>query len=341
MNKVCAIVMLILALVIGRITFDNNDDNLNVARGILCEKALLSGDLQTFKAQNNRISNQHLKFANFDYINIKKAILTKQYDSATVESEIAKVADFGQRAVLWALLATNEYKKGNINKYNNYIVRSYSDIKSENPVVAEQYCYEIVENLVNLDEKLPQEHAVDFVQIPYYSNTQVLHILGMGGKRFCVQKISRLLNDKQFVAENKRFVRYMQRAVFISKIKDASDADINRWFLYSAIEFSMTWKIRNWNNYKLPLLAYACYVGGDLERYKFYRDKSVSAQQLKDMSASYFGYVEYAAKIFCLTNDTKLAQKLLGTLPDGHPKNLVIKNLLRFFEPIPTTLIEN
>lgn len=330
MNKVISIILILVALVAGIKAFDSNDDNLNVARRMVAEIALIAGSEKLFNEQNNKILSEEYRFADYDYVNLKRKIIEEKSDIKKIESDINNLRNFPQKAVLFAMLAVNEYKRGNVSKYNYFIVKAYNNITSVSPTDAEKYCFEIVTMLMNIDGKMPQEHAVDFVILPYYSNNQVLYLYGMGCKKYCLEKFSRLLKDKDFVDKNKRFVNYFNKAILISKIKKMRTEDVERNFLYSAIEFSMTWKIKKWNNYKFPLIAYAYYTGGDYERYKTYRDKSISKQQLDDMKASYFGYIEYSSKIFCLTNEKDLAKELISTLPDGHKKNKLIKNLLPF-----------
>ena len=331
-NNTCPVIMLLFSIAVAFIVFNNNDNNLNVARRSLCEQALLVGDISTFNEQNSKITSKAYKFKDFEYVDLKKKLLSAKDDIYNIESKIYEIHNAPQRAVLFVLLALNEYRKGDISKYNNCIARAYFDINSVSPVISEKYCIEIVQHLMGMEEKLPQEHAVDFIQVPYYSNNQVLLIYAMGGKKYCLEKIKNLLKNKQFELTGKRFMKYFQKAVFISEIKNMESENVERNFLYSAIEFSMTWKIKKWNNYKLPLLAYAYYIGGDFERFKFYRDKSVSKEQLDDMKASYYGYVEYSSKIFFLTGNPDISIKLLSTLKNGHKKNLLIKNLLQFMQ---------
>ena len=328
MNRVISVILLFAGIFAGVKAFDFNDDNLNVARRIIAESVLLSGDESSFSEQNNKITSDEYKFANYNYVNLKKQIITQKTDNAKIELNINNLQNTLQRAVLFSMLALSEYEKGNISKYNYLIFEAYNNITSVHPVIAEKYCFEIVKMLMNTDGRITQEHAVDFLLIPYYSNDQVLYLYGMGNKKYCVEKFARLLKDNDFVIKNKRFVNYLKKTILISKIKGMKDEDVECNFLYSAIEFSMSWKIKKWNNYKFPLLAYVFYVGGDYARYKIYRDKSISKEQLEDMRASYFGYVEYASKIFFLTNEANLAIELLSTLPESHTKNKLIKNLL-------------
>ena len=103
-NNTCPVIMLLFSIAVAFIVFNNNDNNLNVARRSLCEQALLVGDISTFNEQNSKITSKAYKFKDFEYVDLKKKLLSAKDDIYNIESKIYEIHNAPQRAVLFVLL---------------------------------------------------------------------------------------------------------------------------------------------------------------------------------------------------------------------------------------------
>ena len=317
-----------MSLIATKEAYNYHDNNLDIAYSIISENAATWNDLPTHKKYSKKIRNNSKIVRNNDaYINIKRKILNKTYNPNKIFAEIEKHATNDNQILLYSLVAASS-------QYNNPQL-FYSSLLKINcylfgikNISSELYILESIFILSNIEDKQSQELAARAIMKLPYSHDKSLLMYKLVSQKYSREYLVKLWNsDKQ---KYKPYKRYDLAGRMITMNKPPKRDDWEKRFKYFAILYSMSWNIRNWEDYKIPLLAYLCYLRGDIKNYEYYRKKSISQHQLRDMQAGYFSYVEYAAKIFCLTNDNETAILLLNTLPNGHKKNILLKRLIRY-----------
>lgn len=323
MKIIISILLLILSAFVIFTTFDYKDNRIDIARSIICERALEYNKLEVFEKQNNEISNRNLTFKDFKFVELKRKIIAGEIADDIAQTEIEKLLASQDKALLYVLLSIKHIDKKSVENFNYFIKLAYMYISLAHPVKSEVRCLEIIDRLLSVDSAVAQETAVDFLCKLNYSHDKVLRIYMAMAKPFSAKKLTTLI-------KNKKYLYNIKAGSIIPNLKRHSKEYIEKFFIYGAIEFSMTWKIKKWKDYNLPFLAYIYYLGGDIDMYKYYRDKSISIEQQQKMKAGYFEYVEYATKVFCLAGDIEASVVLLNTLSHGHKRNHILQRVVRY-----------
>lgn len=314
------IVLLILLPFIAFKSYNLNDKNLAVAKSIFAEK---EAEFEESKENWDYLANKNV-------IKVKR----KSQDSPIPYEEVVTFANGAttneDKILIFGYAAIGSFKFGEIKNGEFYISACKACFKGTNPTLSENAIFEIVDALLELDAKEAQTAAVDLLFGLYYTPDMVFRFYKFFGKKYASEYILKLSKEPWFRQQHRGFLLYMAKARIIRNTFKYSEEYILSKFKYSALEFSSGWRGRNWENYKIPFIAYVYYCGGNKKMYEKYRNLSVSKEQLYDMRGAYFSYIEYASKIYCLTGDTQTAISLLKTLPNGHSKNLILKRLTRY-----------
>ncbi len=329
MNKLLGVLFVLFSVYVCVVSFKQTDSNSDIAHSIISEGAYLWGYDDISNSQNQKIENKRYKFVPTQFHKIKRALLLNKFDFVLVEQQIAELNNPAQRSLLYALLA-KQLGVGTP-KLDILIFKARNECMNLNWATNESFLLETISLLASIDNVYSQESAVDlFLKLPYSHEKELLWYY-VATKKFSYKKLEKLYKAKS----KNQFVSLFWRIPHTVNVKQRTFEQIEKTYYYAALPFSMSWNIKSWQNYKNPLLAYACWLGEDKEKYEIYREKSVSWFQVKEMQAGYLAYVEYAAKIFCITGDYKYATKLLNTLPNNFKKNRSLKRLARYFITSP------
>ncbi len=327
MNKILSILFVVFAVFICLKSYDKYDINDDISYAIASENAFVNSDLATCNLLNNKIVDTKKRFIPNKYFELKRDILSKKFDSKTIGTKISALSNSNQKVALYSLAAKG-YRQSDKDASDVFIFRAYCNLLGANYVAFESLYLETANILSDIDDKMAQETATTALINLRYSHDKGLLIYKLMSKKYSRQKLLKLwTSDKK---NHKRHQGAIWHAKVLSSKKTIPQERLEKAFRYTAIQFAMPWSIKKWDNYKIPMLAYICFSIGDAQKYVMYREQSLSPEQLKDMQAGYFQYVEYAARIFCLTGDYDDAIKLLQTLPDGHNKRRVLKRLIRY-----------
>ncbi len=327
MNKILSILFVFLAIWVCKLSYDFNDENLDIAHSIVAENAFLYGLDEYSSEQNKRIVNSKKRFVPTEYHKIKREILSGKSDAKNIEKKISKLDNQNLCMPLYAL-AAKAFKQSDKQISDKLIFFANMSLFGINAKLYELQLLEAIDCFADIDDKTAQETAVSAILKLPYSHDKSLLLYKLVSKKYAVEKFKRLYKTDKNKYKSYHWTTWRSRYF---NTKPVPQKELERSFVYSAIEFSMTWELKeHWHDYKMPLLAYVCYLNKDEKGYAYNKEKSLSWSQLQYMQAGYFQYVEYASKIFCLTQDYDSAIKLLKTLPDGHKKNLVLKRLARY-----------
>ncbi len=331
-DKVISIFLILFSIWMGIEILHPQDPNLDCARKVLCEQALFYGDINTFERQNSKIRDPEYKFIEFKFIELKRKIQFEKIIPSEIENQILKLPKKEHQFLLYSLLACKSYDEKNPTIFLKYMNVSlfiawdnrYS-IRFENNII------EVIDKLLAFDSKLPQEYAVNLIlKLQRYSNDKALRFYTIGGKKYARLKMQEFAKKEDFKKKYHHLDNYINKYPTMANIKNEKTLFIEKRFTHSAWEFLINWNIKKSNDYKLPIIAYIYYCSNDKIRYELYRRKSTSLEQIKNMKAGEFRYVEYASKIFSLTEDYDSAIKLIKTLPISKRKNIVLKHTIRY-----------
>jgi len=339
MRKLSALLLLALLPFAARESYDFADCNLDIARAAFAKRALELGRKDVFDAQISKIKNPRNIPSDTGAPALKKKIMeSDSLPQAEVLKFLSGKHEAGDKLLICGSSAAKSFESGNIKTANFYLTICNSIFKNGNPTAIESAALETVDILSDISSKDAQRAAAELLFKLNYSHDMVLLAYKLCGKKYCAERFAELLKDKNFCKQNKAFLKYAAKAKIISAIDKYKEDYVLRNFYYSAIEFSMSWKIQKWQDYKNPLLAHVYHCGGNEAMYKKYKEKSISPTQLYEMRGAYFQYVEYAAKIFCMANDAQTAIDLLKTLPAGHRKNRSLKRLAPYLSATKDSL---
>lgn len=319
MRRTIAIFLLILLPFSAFISYNTTDENLIIAKRILQERA------------NVFLGNGDRSDSNMNFITeFKSKALSGNITTNDLITAVDKARNHTEKITIYGFAAISNFKSGKSGNGEFYISVCKSYLNGKNPTIAENSVFEIVDIMSELDAPEPQKAAVDLLFELYHTQDLALRLYKLAGKKYASKYLSECSNNDKNPQRNRKFLKYTRNAKIIRNITDYKEEYILNAFRYSAIEFSMNWKIQNWENYKYPLIAYIYYCGGNMEMYEKYKSLSITQSQLYDMRGAAFQYVEYACKIFCLTNDPQTAILLLKNLPQGHKRNLLLKRTIRY-----------
>lgn len=324
LNKILSIFLLGMLSFVVLKNFSVGDDNLDVARRIVCEYALLYGDTNLFQQQNKLIKNKSLVYEDFKYIKLKKSIMENSYDASTIDSEIETCKQQHQ-SVLYTIIAINEYKQSNIERYNNYIFKAYVRASSLNNIKMQVELIEIIDMLQEINGKITNEHAMEFIRLLPSSSAKLLRLYAMGARKDCMQKFFGTPNRKAVYGDD---YWSLSRANSLRKAGGKYSENLSKNFYVDDFVKNKS-KTKNFSAFKYPLRAYISYLVGDTSSYEKFRDISLSENQMDCVAFDFYNYIEYASSIFILTNDTNAVFALLRATQDGHQKNAILKRIVR------------
>lgn len=307
--------------------YDFGDSDADIAHSIMAERARAYGDESGAAAQRAKIKNP--RFIAEDgarFADLKIKILRGEFDKGAVSEQIEDAAQGGGKALLYALAAAAALRDG-AKEADGFLFAARCALLDADVRLSEQHMLEASAALSRAESKAAQELALDIAMKLQYSYDKALLMCGLVSKKYARERLDNLLK-----ADRKKYAHYLQ---FINignlvSAKDLPDAQLEKRLKYFANQFGISWRIVKAQDYKLPMMAYVFKMRGERERYALYREKSLSKEQLENMKAGYFPYVEYAAKVFCMAGDFDAAIDLLKALPEGHKKNLVLKRLVRY-----------
>ncbi len=303
-------------------SYYGSDENLSEVNNILSERFIEFGVENALGLQENPD---------------KELLLFKRKceKSMPLFGEVSRLLQYAkneeQRVLVYGIAAISCMKHDAVKNGLYYLSECKAHVKRANPTRIDAVVLEIVDKLADLDIKEAQVTATDLLFSVCFSSDQIFMIYKLGGKRYSSKYLMELTNDSDFKTRYVSYLRFTSRARIIGAIDGFSEQYVLKYFkYYSAIDYSSCWRIWKKDNYVFPLIAYIYYCGGNKSMYEKYKALSLSPEQLSDMRGAYFEYIEYASKVFCLTNDTEAAISLMKSLPNGHRKNLSLKRVMRY-----------
>ncbi len=329
MNKIIALILISLTIWSYCEIYKKNDPNRDMAYSILREK-----EKEYICGKIKRITPQDIKFnpTDTDFVKTKKEIISADFNLSEMQNKISKF-DKQERILLSALVAIRCIRNNDVNNFNNFIIDSYISMLKMSTMERNPFVYEIIRNLASIDSKLPQEYAVLFLLKQNKTQDKFIHLYWLLSKKHSRNKLIYLSKTKNFRENNRLIYSIIQKSSL--NLSKYYDSELEKLYFYTFSQFSMPWSIKKWGNYNYPFIAYICFLNNDIVRYKEYKEKSLSKEQLEDMKGGYFEYVEYASKIFCMTGDIDEAILLINTLPEGNKKNIILKHLARYLSLTP------
>lgn len=206
------------------------------------------------------------------------------------------------------------------------IFRTYCAMSSINTVIYDTQILEILDILI---EQNNPKYFAEFLKLANYSDDIVLKIFyAMRNPVF-----RKYFSNNNCKSIFKAYPQYISAFYFGGmNITTNNHEKIEKMFYYIGVNnFNIPWKLEEaaWGKYGFPAIAYIAKLQNNANIYDYYKRESISQSQLNYMSAGIFEYVKYAAKIFALCGDPKIATYLIDRLPDGKVKTRIIKAVIR------------
>lgn len=319
LGKFITLFFVCIAFVVGYEIYLKNDPNYEFAQRILLEELYVKGG----KVDLDKIAQD------LPYLELKRKLLSGEHNPS-FDTEVKKLSS-SQKLLLNGLIAIRYLNKGNCEKFNNYIIKSYIEMLSAPVEQRDRFVYELVGYLANNTDKLSQEYAVMFLLKQRYSTDKFVHLYLLLNKKYSRIKLLELIKDKKFKEENRRLYYAISNQRNIN-LKKYSNEKLEKHFYYEFAPFATALRYTmKRDRFNYPILAYFSYLWGDDNRYKHYKEKSISAQQFEDMNGAIFEYVEIATKLFCMSQDFDTALILISNMPNSRHKNMVLKHVARYF----------
>lgn len=147
---------------------------------------------------------------------------------------------------------------------------------------------------------------------------------------------------RDYIYKNNRydwsFYALETRQEMLSK-KPKPPLEIGKKFRYALHQSDFNGLTQNYVLFNLPLVADIAFICQKEDLLNEYKKICASAETLKSMQGSRFGYLKNAAVFFTAANDINLALKLAG-LADGRRQKLRILNSIAFQMPAEKACVE-
>lgn len=351
--KMCALALVIVAVMATLTFFTQADPNLDTARSIVCMQASREGRPEVIYALISKIDTKNALAASKAYLaayeknnGLPISVPEEEYDTDLFDFEIIRHSILNssilgeelvgcvknmpfsvKKPVVYALLADKFSQNGDCEAYQRFMDSAYLLMQAFSPVISENETFEVMDILGKHKDGV---RLAKFAERLFFSSDLFLHIYSYGKYPKMLEFYSTQYGDEAFKKNNWELSLLMWRIAVLGRMKEKmSHEEFERIMVYSAIRFNMTWTIKNWEAYKYPLLAYVSRIFGLEEFYEHYKRLSLSDGQIEDMSAGLFPYVEYSANAFAMAGDPEAAVDLLRRLPAGREKNITVKRSIR------------
>ncbi len=206
------------------------------------------------------------------------------------------------------------------------IFRTYCAMSSINAVIYDAQILEILDILI---EQNNPKYFAEFLKLANYSDDIVLKIFYAMRNPVFREYFS--INNCKSIFKN--YPQYASAFYFggINITTDNTEKIEKTFYYIGTNNFNISWKLKKsvWGKYGFPAIAYIAKLQNKAKLYDYFKKESISQRQLSLMSAGIFEYVEYAAKIFAMCGDPKIATCLIDHLPDGKEKTRIIKAVIR------------
>ena len=219
-------------------------------------------------------------------------------------------------------------KNGDSSKFKMEVFTSYLLLKNFDKTKANQTILNCIKIL--RDAESPEMLLRFFLLANYSDNLALLAYSCVGS-----EKIMKYVDTKEANAILKDYPKIkiaFSQTRNLTKNKNISDAQIEKIFFHVKTQiFNIPYKIEHKHKTKFayPLIASLLKISGNVERYKHFKEKSLSEEQMQNMYCVYWEYMSVLIKSYILCNDYDIAVNTIDSLPNCTEKDILIRRVLR------------
>ncbi len=326
LKKITSVFLILFSIWCAYETYFTGDSNRDIAYATIINQAYVFGDDDIVKLKVP--SDISFKFKSSDFLELKKKILSKQFDNDKIISSIKHLKAKGERALLYALLSVDFLGNGDSVKSNNFALKSYVEIWGTKKYEIADFELEIANLFLDTNSKLLQELAAEIVLDMSESNEKTILMYKLIHAEYSKLKILNLKKKKDKRTNISSATYITNRAKY--DLDRRTNVSLEKFFQYAYYGFQMPLIVKERNRFNYPLFAYIGYLYDNMERFKHYKSLSIAKGQFEAVKGGFCEYVEYGVKVFCLSGDIDSAIKLLDNFPEGHRKNLILKRTSKY-----------
>lgn len=206
------------------------------------------------------------------------------------------------------------------------LFRAYCRLSSFNPAIIDTQLLEIIEILARTNNI---KYFIEFLKMANFSDNLSLIIYTSWRNPNIRNYFTWKRTEETFGFKYWR-IRNIFNRIRID-IDNASYGEIEKRLVFAGTDFQMPWTISTslYERYSYPAMAYIAKIYGNQTKYKYYKNKALSREQLEILKVGIFEYIQYTAKILSVAGEPEIAVRLIESLPPSRKRNLLLKRTLR------------